>query len=292
MANRGRQANRPTKPLVRAPLRVGALDAAGVVAELRDLHERAEDPDIERMPSDEEIFGALLYLEKHVDALRGQPDAARQAAALKRVRLWEYLREQAERHQARAVEDARAVGASWAQLAPALAVKVPSAAYNKAKRLKAADLTDETPQALPLRRTPEAVLRAERRLLSDQAAEQRAQGEARRKHRLLVPLASALLGNREELVLEDDAEYWLDEVEAVLPHCHTSSQMLSLNRYLEAAVRELRKQEVATARPVARTHEAYAALTAVREFYGSADSPARSGEPGEPPRPGPRPITP
>lgn len=137
MVKRARSSVPPTKPLLKAPMRIGPLDASAVVGELRQMHEDAEDPDVERMPADDELFGALLYAEKHVQALRRQPSEVQRAAALKRVQLWEYLREQAEIHQARAVDDARGAGAQWIQLAPAMAVGAPSAAYNEAKRLKA-----------------------------------------------------------------------------------------------------------------------------------------------------------
>ncbi|MFF3503256.1 hypothetical protein [Streptomyces sp. NPDC003247] len=268
MRRRARGSDHATKPLVKAPLRIGALDAAAVVGELRQMHEDAEDSDVERMPGDDELFGALLYLEKHAHALRRQSAEAQQVAALKRVQLWEYVREQTELHQARAVEDARAAGVQWIELAPALAVAAPSAAYNKAKRLKAAELIDETPRAAPVRRTPEAVLKAQRRLAREQAAERRAQEEAQRRHELLVPVATRLLAEREALLRDDDVDYWLEEIEVVLPHCRTPLQMVSLKRYLDAALRALGKLERQTARSVALTEDARLALSAALELQG------------------------
>ncbi|MEU5088365.1 hypothetical protein [Streptomyces sp. NPDC021356] len=270
MAKRVRKSTRPTKPLVKAPVRIGSLDAVALVGELRQIHENAEDPDVERMPADDELYGALLYAEKHTDALRTQPPEARRAAALKRVQLWEYLREQSESHQARAVDDAREAGAHWEQLAPALAVNAPSAAYNKAKRLRASTLTDETPQAQPVRRTPEAVLKAERRIVLEQSAERRAQEEAQKRHELLVPVAGRLLEQRDGLVLDEDADYWFEEIAAVLPHCRTPLQMVSLHRYLDAAVRALAKQERQTGRNAALTDGARLALTAAADFLKAA----------------------
>jgi hypothetical protein len=247
-------------------MRIGALDASAAVGELRQMHEDAEDPYVERMPADDELYGALLYAEKHVSALRAQSRGVQRAAALKRVQLWEYLREQAELHQARAVDDAREVGVPWAQLAPVLAVAAPSAAYNKAKRLKATALTDETPQARPVRRTPEAVLKAERRLALERAAERRAQEEAQKRHELLVPIAARLLEQRDELLPDDDVDYWLEEIEAVLPNCRTPLQMVSLNRYLDAALRALDRKAQQTELPAARTDEALLVLSAASEF--------------------------
>ncbi|MFE1854934.1 hypothetical protein [Streptomyces sp. NPDC059489] len=215
------------------------------------------------MPADNEIYAALLYAEKHSSALRRIAAEYQRQAALHRVELWEYLRERAEVHQAQAVADARAAGVEWSQLAPALAVAAPSAAYNKAKRLRAASLNDGSPQQLRLRRTPEAVIAAESRLAKELAVEQRAQTVAQQRHRLILPAAQRLVSQRAALVLDDDAEYWLDEVEAVLPSCNTPTQMISLGRYLGAAVRALQKLEQRKAQSVAMTAEARAALAAV-----------------------------
>lgn len=256
----------PTKPLARQPSRIGKLDASALICELRQLHEEAEDPDVERMPTDDEIYGALLYCEKHTAALLKLAPEKRKEAALRRVQLWEFLRERAEIHQARAIADARGAGAQWLELVPVLAVKAPSAAYNKSKRLRAAALRDETPEAEPLRRTPEAVNEAEERIARHQRAERRAEEAARRRHHLLAPVAQRLLDNRDGLVRNEDAEYWLDEVAEVLPHCTTATQMVSLSRYLSAALRALEREEQRTARPVATTDEARLARSAAAEL--------------------------
>ncbi|GAA3906218.1 hypothetical protein MBT84_47220 [Streptomyces sp. MBT84] len=262
MAKPQRRNPRPASPLVKAPVLIGNLDAVAVVGRLRQLHEDAEDPNVERMPADNEIYAALLYAERHASALRRIAVESQKQAALHRVELWEYLRERAEIHQAQAVVDARAAGVEWSQLAPALAVSAPSAAYNKAKRLRAASLSDARPQQVRLRRTPEAVAAAESRLAKEMAVEQRAQSAAQQRHRLVFPAAQSLVSQRDGLLLDEDAEYWLDEVEAVLPSCDTPTQMISLGRYLGAAVRALRKLEQHTAEPVAMTEEARAALAA------------------------------
>ncbi|MFF8592442.1 hypothetical protein ACF061_13525 [Streptomyces sp. NPDC015220] len=279
MAKRRQTADRSTKPLVKTPIRIGPLDAKALIAELRQLHEAAGDPDVERMPEDEEIYAALLYAEKHASALRRGTPEAQCSAALHRVRLWEYLREQTDLHQLRAVTDARGAGVPWARLAPALAVAAPSAAYNKAKRLQAVTLTDDTPAARPVRRTPEAVLEAERRRALEAEAERRRQEAAERSHRLLLPVARRLLEQRSALVLDEDAEYWLDEISAVLPDCATPTQMVSLDRYLGAAVRSLRKLEQRTASPVTtnrEAHAAYLAAAALQNEEGGHEPPSPS----------------
>ncbi|MFI6341183.1 hypothetical protein [Streptomyces sp. NPDC050535] len=173
MPTKQRKVPKRSNPLLRKPLRIGALDASAAIGELRDIHERAEDPDMGAMP-DDEVYGALLYTEAHTSALRRTSEETRRSAAIKRVQLWEYLREQAEIHQVKAIEAAREAGAEWTQLAPALAVGGKSGAYQKAKRLKALILVDESLNGQALRRTPEAVVAAEDRIAARTAVQRRA----------------------------------------------------------------------------------------------------------------------
>lgn len=265
MARRTRKPTTPTKPLVKKPISIGGLDAAAVIGELRKLHEDAEDPSVDRLPDDGELFSALVYFEAHSRVLKSEE--ARRAAALQRVLLWEYLREQADLHQARAIEDARAANAPWSDLVDPLAVGAPSAAYNKAARLRASVLRSASREAQPVRRTPEAVLEAERRIAASAAAERRAQEEAARRHELLVPVARRLLEHRAELVEDGEVAYWLDELAEVLPHCETAVQKLSLSTYVQAAVRELRRAERTTARCVATSEDAQLAYAAAVELF-------------------------
>ncbi|MGV9249601.1 hypothetical protein [Streptomyces sp. NPDC003710] len=266
----------PTKPLLKPPVRIGSLDTAALIGGLRHLHEQAEDKNLDRMPADEELFGALLYLEANAGALKSEE--ARRASAVTRVQLWEYLREQADVHQAKAIEQARAAHAEWADLVPALAVRAPSAAYNKAMRLRAAVLTDPDHGDRPVRRTPEAVLVAERKAAARAAAERRAQEEAARRHELLVPVAQRLLEHRDGLADDEDVTFWLDQITEVLPDCQTATQVVSLGIYVEAVIRELRKIERTTARPAATTDSArlaYAAAAALVSDRGHKDTSSR-----------------
>lgn len=226
------------------------------------MHEEAEDPSVDRMPDDEELFKALLYLERQAGCLKD--DQARRDAAIKRVRLWQYVREQADVHQAKAVADARSARAEWADLMPALAVNTPSAAYNKATRLRVAALAAQGEPAV--RRTPEAVLAAERRIEARAIATRRAEEEAARRHELLVPVAQRLLDCRSALAEDDDVEFWLEQMEAVLPHCTTATQMVSLGTYLEALVRVLRKLGRHSPQAVCSTSEARSAYAAAEEL--------------------------
>ncbi|MFI1539580.1 hypothetical protein [Streptomyces anandii] len=226
--------------------------------------EEAEDENVGRMPADEELFQALLYLDANAGAPKGEE--ARRTSAITRVKLWEYLREQADVHQLAAVQDARAANVEWSALAEPLAVNTPSAAYNKAKRLRASALTDPGCGDRPVRRTPEAVLATERQAAVRAAAERRAQNEAARRHALLAPIAQRLIEHRTGLDGGDEVTFWLDQIAAVLPNCRTPTQFVSLETYVLAVVRELRKVERTTARPAASTADAQLAYTAADQL--------------------------
>ncbi|MET9915170.1 hypothetical protein ABZZ74_52555 [Streptomyces sp. NPDC006476] len=235
-----------------------------VIAGLRRLHEAAEDPDIDRMPADDELFQALIYLEAHAGALKDEK--TRRFAAIQRITLWEYLREQAEIHQAKAIADAREANAEWAQLAPALAVNAPSAAYNKAARLRAVALTALVGSAQPVRRTPEAVMEAERLVAAQAEADRRAAAQAAQRHSLLAPVAQRLLENRDGLDDGDEVTYWLDEIAEVLPNCHTPIQFVSLETYVKAVVRELGKVARRNAGSAGATLDAQLAYAAAADL--------------------------
>jgi hypothetical protein len=269
MARPTRKSTAPTKPLLKPPIRIGNIDTAAVIGELRQLHEAAEDKNVDRMPADEELFGALLHLETHADALKDE--RVQRESAIKRVRLWEHLREQVDLHQSKAIEQARAAGVQWVDLAPSLAVNAPSAAYNKAKRLQAAVLTEEAARRPvdkngPVRRTPEAVREFERLAAAKAAAQRRAEAEAASRHALLAPLAQRLIEQRAGLDDEREVTYWLDQIAEVLTECRTPTQLVSLETYVKAVVRELRKIERTTARSAASTADAQAAYAAAAKL--------------------------
>ncbi|MEU3795966.1 hypothetical protein [Streptomyces fructofermentans] len=247
-------------------MRIGRLDVAAVIGELRHLHETAEDRSIDQMPSDEELYGALLYLEANSGALKSQE--ARRTAALRRVQLWEYIREQADIHQGKAIDDARQAAAAWSDLAPVLAVRVPSAAYNKAMRLRAAVISGSPTGEQLLRRTPEAVLEAEKQAELKAAANRRAAAEAARRHTLLAPVARRLIECRQALDDDDEVTFWLDQVEAVLPDCRTPTQLVSLETYVRAVARELRKSGRSAGHDSPMASDAQLAVAAAVELIG------------------------
>ncbi|WP_166026464.1 hypothetical protein [Streptomyces chilikensis] len=264
MARKKKTARDAAAPLRREPVRLGPVNANALVGELRTVHETAGGAD--GMPDDAEVYAALLWAERNAAQLDEAAPEPRRRAALIRVLLWEHLREQADLHQGRAVEAARTAGATWAELASPLAVRTPSAAYNKAQRLAAATLTDATDHDRPVRRTPEAVAAARLRHAERERAALRRRQAATERHPLVAAAARRLLDHREDLARDDDTDFWLDEAEYVLDDCTTALQQESLERYLAAAVRHLQHHHRTTGEPPATGPEALKAWEAVRDL--------------------------
>ncbi|MGI5353531.1 hypothetical protein ACQEU8_35940 [Streptomyces sp. CA-250714] len=225
-------------PLRQPPTRLRPMDPGAVVAELRELHVAADDATVEQMPADEHPREALLYAERRAHTLTDP--AARRRATLLRVRLWEFLRREADPHQSRAVRDARDAGVHWEDLAEPLGVKKgsASAAESKARRLRATELS-AMPGALPVRRTPEAVARTEAERAEAERVERLREIREQRRGEATVRLGRELLAVRAELAADEEADYWLDQVAAVVTDCRTPRQIASLGTYVSAALRHL-----------------------------------------------------
>ncbi|GAA1126765.1 hypothetical protein [Kitasatospora arboriphila] len=244
-----------TAPLLKAPLRLDLQRPGDLVDELRRLHERHGGAD--SMPDAGELYGVLLWAERNAHRLDRAPESERQQAALHRVTLWQHLREQIDRRQAAAVDAAREAGAQWTALADPLAVNGPSAAYNKAARLRAATLTD--PDGQPVRRTPEALADAEARIARRQLEDRRRAQAADELHHVLTAVATRLLAHQDALpTADEDVAYWLEELATELE----DGTPAGLHRCLGAAVRALHRHARGSGQPLAATTDALAAVAA------------------------------
>lgn len=87
-------------------------------------------------------------------------------AAVLHAKLWQYLREQADAGQLKAIEDDRAADVSWHHLTEALCVTSKQGVYQKARRLKAEQVRDPGE-----RRTPEIACEHEDCVAAEQRAE-------------------------------------------------------------------------------------------------------------------------
>ena len=216
------------------------------------------------LPAAEELYSLLLFAER---ASRRISDARlRGEAAVDRVLLWQWLREQVDARQLRAVDDARNADVEWARLVRPLGVESVPGAHNKVRRMRAAEAVGA--DGTPVRRTPAAVTAA----LAERAAEEvqerlRAQAALARAGQILAAARLLCAQTADLLTDESDIEYWLGELAAVLGDLEeagvpTEVQVASMAACLSQACQHIRRFAKASGRPAARTHEAASALEA------------------------------
>lgn len=109
----------------RLSIRLGAIDVVGIAERLRELHRVGGDPQFERFPDPAELFLVLRHAERMASELKqpGQcPVNVVGETAVLRAKLWQYLREQADSGQLKAIETGRAAGVPWHHFSEALCV--------------------------------------------------------------------------------------------------------------------------------------------------------------------------
>ncbi|WP_406120354.1 hypothetical protein OIE52_50960 [Streptomyces canus] len=83
----------------RQPIRLGEIKTGRIANRLRELHELGGDPAYERFRASEELFLVLEHAQTWAGKLKQPKDSLVNVvgeAALLRVKLWQYLREQAD----------------------------------------------------------------------------------------------------------------------------------------------------------------------------------------------------
>ncbi|WP_052442923.1 hypothetical protein [Streptacidiphilus neutrinimicus] len=263
----------PAAPLTRPRPRLGHVAAPQVSTQLRDLLEQ-QLSETSSLPAAEELYALLVFAER---ASRRIGDARlRGEAAVQRVLLWQWLREQIDTHQLRAVDDARAADVEWVRLVRPLGVESVPGAHNKVRRMRADEAVGA--DGVPVRRTPEAVSAA----LAARAAEE---AEARVRAQVALARAGSVLAAARSMgahahdLLTDDGEgeidFWLGEIEAVLAEVDgpgagtpTEAQVSSLSACLSQASQRIRALAKASAKAAAGTEGAAAALEAAASITG------------------------
>ncbi|MET8605298.1 hypothetical protein ABZV92_17335 [Streptomyces rubiginosohelvolus] len=89
---------------------------------MRELHELDGDPAYERFPASEELFRMLEHAQTWAGKLKHPEDSLVNVVGevtVWRPTLWQFLREQADAEQLKAIDDGRAVGVRWAHSAEA-----------------------------------------------------------------------------------------------------------------------------------------------------------------------------
>ncbi|MFE4264499.1 hypothetical protein [Streptomyces sp. NPDC056883] len=234
-----------------------------LAARLYELHREAgkDEPYLERWPGDAELFGVLTFAQDYASRLTGEP--YRKAAVL-RMQLAEWLRLAADPFQLAALDDARAGGTSWKEMAlvlrylDRLGEPNPGSAVNLRKRLYVA--VNGRPGD---RRQPQVAHLIDQRAMEARLAEARfiAAGEAR--YADLDTVARALLKHYEAgeiLVDPEDDGFWWESLTEAVDDRHSASERANLLVYVRGVLRETQAYAKRSGEAPAVTEQAGTAL--------------------------------
>ncbi|MFE4922360.1 hypothetical protein [Streptomyces sp. NPDC056661] len=251
---------RPKRP----PIRLGEVKTGQIVNRLRELHEMGGDPAYERFPASEELFLVLAHAQTWAGKLKQPKDClvnvAGEAAVL-RAKLWQYLREQADTGQLKAIEDGRDAGIPWDHFSEALCVTSKQGAYQKARRLKA-----EQVRAPGERRTPATAREHEDRMAAEQRAERALMLVQERRFPVARQIGRLLLEHRNDIVLDHWATYWLGEIAETIDDRDDPAKRARFTGWVESFVRAVHGHARQSSQPSATTEEARRALALATEF--------------------------
>ncbi|MFG2162795.1 hypothetical protein [Streptomyces olivaceus] len=246
--------------------RLQGVDPRVLAGQLYELHARAERGGdqgyLERWPGDGETHGVLLFAQAHADRLAGE---AHQQAALLRITLAEWLRQQADPLQLRALDDARGAGVRWDQVALALQYigadgePNPSSAFNRHASLKVA--VHGEPED---RRQPHVARIIEARVVREELERRERERAEDARYPAMDAAARALLTHfREGEILSDpDDDFWWDELVEVVDDRRDATERANLVVYVRGAVHETYAYARRTGQEPTTTAQAAAALEA------------------------------
>jgi hypothetical protein len=271
LARAGKQP-RPKRP----PIRLGEIGTGPIVHRLRELHQLGGDPAYERFPDTEELFLVLEHTQRWAGKLKQPQDSPVNVvgeAAVLRATLWQYVREQADAGQLKAVEDGRAAGVPWDHFAEALCVSSKQGAYQKAQRLKAEQVREPGE-----RRAPEVAREYAVRAAAEDRAERALILAQERRFPLAQRIGRLLLEQKDGLVLDSWAEYWLDEVAESIDNRDDAAKRARFTGWVESFVRAVHAHSHEREQPATTTDDAREALAQATEFMHQAlpDVPGRN----------------
>ncbi|MFC9816485.1 hypothetical protein ACFVJM_30995 [Streptomyces virginiae] len=245
-----------------------------MAARLYELHREASSDEeyLELWPGDRELFGVLSFAQEHATRLKG--DAYRAAAVL-RMQLAEWLRLAADPFQLSAIDDARAGGTSWREMALRLQYldrhgePNPGSAVNLRKRLYVA--VNGQPGD---RRQPQVADLIDRRAVETRLAEARfiKSGEAR--YTELDAAARTLLKHFKAGEIRtdpDDDGFWLEQLAEVVDDRRDASERANLVVYVRGLIRETAAYARRSEQPSAITDQARQAMEAAAALAEPSD---------------------
>ncbi|MEJ8632364.1 hypothetical protein [Streptomyces sp. MS2.AVA.5] len=255
----------------RPPIRLGRIAPTTLTARLRELHELGGDPELERFPDLGELYLVLQHAQRIASGLKqpvDHPVNVRGEAALLRAKLWQYLREQADAGQLRAIEAGRQAGVPWEHFTEALCVASKQGAYQKARRLKAEEVRVGNE-----RRSPEVARAHEDRAVAEERAERARILTQERRFPLAQRVARQLLEHRAGLVVATWSQYWLEEISETVDDRISAGERANFTGYVESFVRSVRQLALERGTQPATTDGARQALELAVQFVSQELSP-------------------
>ncbi|MFD8385210.1 hypothetical protein ACFV2X_42960 [Streptomyces sp. NPDC059679] len=230
-----------------------------LASQLYDLHRKVSRGEqyLERWPGDAELFGVLQFAQEHADRLNGE---AYQEAAVLRMQLAEWLRLAADPFQLSAIDDARAGGTSWREIAlklrylDRLGEPNPGSAMNLRKRLYVA--VNGRPGD---RRQPQVAHLIDRRAMEARIAEARLieVGEAHYPEADVAARALLEYYRSGEIPVDpDDDGFWWEELAGAVDDRRDASERANLLVYVRGVVRETYAYAKRSGQPPAVTDRA------------------------------------
>ncbi|MFE4678781.1 hypothetical protein, partial [Streptomyces sp. NPDC056723] len=211
-----------------------------------------------------ELFLVLEHAQTWGDKLtqpENSPVNVKGEAAVLRATLWQYLREQGDAGQLKAIETGRAAGVPWHHFTEALCVTSKQAAYQKARRLKAEDVREPGE-----RRAPEVAREHEDRTVAEQRAERALLLVQERRFPVARQIALLLLEHRDGIVMDSWAAYWIGEIAETIDDRDSPDERGRFTGWLESFVRAVHGHARERNEPSTTNEAARQALTKATEF--------------------------
>ncbi len=251
---------RPSGPARPAPT---LTEARGAAERIVDRRVRAEDPDLELLPDEGDLFGLLPYLRTHArvsaDVLRAEvPDA---------LIIVRYLRAALDGEELAQIRRGRGAGMTWTALGESLGLRNRQGAEQRALSLEGGVRGREDGESL---RHP-APVRGRRR------AEDTMSDWLVRHERRVRAAASALVEMRAELCPDEETGEWLDDLgERLESPARSGGERRSLVSCLHVTVVQVR--EALVERGLSVSAEAEAALRSARDVLDEVEAAERAAE--------------
>ncbi|MFD4320447.1 hypothetical protein [Streptomyces sp. NPDC058548] len=281
----GRRAMKKVAPKAtrerRPARRLQGVDPRVLAGQLYELHARAERQGdqgyLERWPGDGETHGVLHFAQAYADRLEGE---AYRRAALLRITLTEWLRQQADPLQLQALDDARGAGVQWDQVALVLQYTNrdgepnPSSAFNRHASLKVAVLG--RPED---RRQPHVARIIEARAVQEELERRERERAEDARYPAMDAAARALLEHFEsgEILSDPDDDFWWGELASVVDDRQDASERANLVVYVRGVVRETYAHARRAGEPPTTTGRARRALEGAAALVDSGADRAATG---------------